>query len=212
MLSKVDNHAELALARVAEQYKGSTRITGIIESVADQWQEVDDALWQLATERYLFSDAEIGGLTVNYEAEGDQLDVIGRLLGETRGSYTDAEYRLILKGKIKVLRSSGTAENLIDIFATCEPDATITVKTWPPAYVTVTLSDPITATDAGVYVRFIREGRAAGVEGTVEWQECADAACLTLSDEADYPDTSYTTGLGDTADALAGGYLTGASG
>jgi hypothetical protein len=219
MLSKIDNHAELALARVAEQYKKSTRINGIIESVADQWQEVDDALWQLATERYLFSDAEIGGVTVNYEAEGVQLDVIGALLDETRGAYSDDEYRLILKGKIKLLKSSGTAENLIDIFATCEPDATITVQTWPPAYVTVTLSDVITATDAGVYVRFIRDGRAAGVAGTLLWQETADAGCLILYAYGDADpngdgvlDTDTSTGLGDATDPTTGGALTGAAG
>jgi hypothetical protein len=212
MLAKIDNHAELALARVAEQYKNSTRLRGLIESVADQAQEIDDALWQLATERYLHSDAEIGGATVNYEAVGEQLDVIGRILDESRGAFTDDEYRLVLKGKIKVLKSSGTAEELIAIFYAVEPDSTITVRTDPPAYVVVILSDPITATEASVYVRFIRDGRAAGVAGTLEWQECVDASCLTLSDAAGYPETDTNTGLGDTANAAAGGYFTGAAG
>lgn len=211
-LSFIDDHSAQALARVAQEYKQSTRLLGIIESVVDNWQELDNAFWQLATERYLFTDVEIDQTTVNYEAEGVQLDVIGRILGLDRAALTDDEYRLALKAKIKVIHSSGTGEELIDIFATVEPDATVTVATEPPAYVTVTLSDPVTAAEAYLYRSFLRDGRAAGVAGTLLWQESSDATCLTLSNATAYPETDTLTGLGDTADTNAGGYLTGAGG
>lgn len=210
MLSHVDDHATQAIDRVATQYKDSTRLKGIIEANADQWQAIDDALWQLATERYLFSDAEINDVTVNYEAEGDQLDVLGRIVGLERGSMTDAQYRASLKGQIKVLRSSGAAEELIAVYYCVEPSSTITITDYPPACFTLTLSDPITVPEYAVYIKFIRQARAAGVRGILCYQHVEDSNSLILSDAAAYPETSATTGLGDATDETLGGYLSGA--
>lgn len=211
-LSYIDTHSTDALARLAEQFKNSTKLRGLISAVADQVQDVDDALWQLAVERYLYSDAEIGDSTVNYEAEGVQLDVLGRVLGLQRGALTDAQYRLALKGQVKLLRSAGTAEELIAIFHAAQPDATITVTTWPPAYVTVEIDDVVASNLSAVLVTFIREGRAAGVAGTLLWRETADSGCLILSDAAAYPETSALQGLGDAFDPTTGGALSGAAG
>ena len=211
-LSYIDTHSTDALARIAEQYKDSTRLRGLISSIADQVQDIDDAIWELATERYLYSDAEIGDTTVNYVAEGDQLDVLGRILNLTRQNMTDAQYRLALKGQVKMLKSSGTVEELIAIFAAARPDATITVANSYPAGFTLTLTDDVIETAlSNILVKFVHNGRAAGVYGILEWQETADAGCLILSDAASYPETSTTTGLGDVSDPLTGGALTGAA-
>lgn len=209
-LSYIDTHAEDALARVATQYKDSTRLKGLIEVNADQWQLIDDALWQLATERYLYSDAEINDVTVNYVAVGEQLDVLGRILGLTRQNMADDDYRAALKAQVKVLHSSGTAEELIGVFHCVEPDATITITDYPPACFTLTLSDPITVPESAVYLKFIRRARAAGVRGILCWQHVEDSNSLILSDAAAYPETSATTGLGDATDETLGGYLSGA--
>lgn len=174
-LSYIDDHVDQALARCAQQYKQSTRLLGLLEAVVDQVQALDDAFWQLATERYLFTDAEIGSVTVNYEAVGVQLNVIGRILGEDRANLTDDQYRLVLKGKIRILRSSGTAEELVSIFHALFPDAVPTVTTRLPAYVSVQIDDPITATEAAIGSRFLRQGRAAGVHGSFRWQQSATA-------------------------------------
>lgn len=213
MLSYVDNHVELATARVAEEHKSNSHLVGIIEANAAQWQEIDNALWQLATERYLSTDAEIGTSTVFYEAEGVQLDVIGRILGLTRQNLTDAQYRQMLRAQIKVLHSAGTAEQLIGIFAAARPTATVVVSTQPPAYVYVTLDDDIIEAGLGdILVLMIRRGRAAGLAATLLWQETADSGCLTLSDATAYPETSAALGLGDATDLNTGGALTGAAG
>jgi hypothetical protein len=213
-LEYIDNHVELADARIAEQYKANTHLVGIIDANAEQWQEADDALWQLATERYLYSDAEIGSVTVNYEAVGEQLDVLGRILGLTRQNLTDDQYRLMLKAQVKLLRCSGTGEELIAVFHAARPDATVTVSTEPPAYVYVTLDGDVieTAALANVLVKMMYRGHAAGVAGTLCWQETADSGCLILSDATAYPETSATQGLGDATDSSTGGALSGAAG
>lgn len=211
--TRITDHIDQALARLAQQYKDKPLIVGMIEALTDQFQDLDDAAWQLATECYLYNDAELGGgATVYYEAEGEQLDVIGAIIGEPRGALTDDEYRLVLRARTKLNRSSGTAENLIDIFHALLPTALITVQTWPPAYVTLTISTVVTAAEALLYRRFLREGRAAGVAGTLLWQEGDDAHCFIFSDAAAYPETDTNTGLGDATDPDAGGHLTGAAG
>ena len=103
-------------------------------------------------------------------------------------------------------------EELIAVFVCMEPDALITVATWPPAYVTVEISTVITAAKAVLYRSFLRQARAGGVAGTLLWQETADAGCLILSDEGDYPEMSTTQGLGDATDQTTGGVLSGAGG
>lgn len=214
--SRITDHVEQALARLAQQYKDKPLIAGMIEALADQFQDLDDAAWQLATECYLYTDAEIGGgATVYYEAEGEQLDVLGVILGEAREALSDADYRLTLRAKVKLNHSSGTTENLLAIFHALIPTLAlgevITVTTWPPAYVTLTVPVVITAAEALIYRRFLREGRAAGVQGLLLWQESADANTLILSDAAVYPEFDTNTGLGDATDPDAGGYLTGAA-
>lgn len=177
-LSYIDNHVDLAEARVAEQYRLSTHLLGIIDAGAEQVQEIDNALWQLATERYLHSDAEINRVTVNYEAVGAQLDVLGRLLGLTRQNMTDDDYRAALKAQVKVLHSSGTAEEIIAVFYCVEPSSTITVTTWTIASLTCELSLPITATEALIYRKFLRRARAAGVKGILLWRQSPSAQCF----------------------------------
>ena len=176
MLSKIDTHAADAAARIGQEYKASPRICGVIATHAGQIQELDDALWQLATERYL--DVTVD--SVYYEAVGIQLDVIGSILAESRGAMTDDEYRLVLKAKIRLIKSSGTVEELVAIFHALFPLATITVTTRPPAYVSVHVSGVITATEGAIGRRMCRQGRAAGVHGSFRWQEDATAALFTL--------------------------------
>lgn len=178
MLSYIDNHVDLALARVAQQYRGKARIEGVLTAIVDPLQEADNALWQLATERYLFSDAEIGSTTVNYQAVGVQLDVIGRIIGLTRSGMTDDDYRAALKAQVRVIKSSGATEEIIAVFYCVEPDSTITITNWTIASLTCELDLPITASEAVLYRRFLRQARAAGVKGILLWRQSPHINCF----------------------------------
>ena len=216
--TRVSDHVAQALGRLAEQYKNKPLIAGMVAALVQQFQDLDDAAWQLATECYLYNDAELGGATVYYEAEGLQLDVLGVILGMRRQALTDDEYRLVLRAQVKLNRSSGTTEELLTIFHALLPTDVVVAKTWPPAYVTLTIPSVVTAAEAALYQRFLRQARAAAVAGTMLWQETADPGCFILSDAADCPagapylEIDTNTGLGDATDPTAGGDLTGAGG
>jgi len=167
-------HADDAHERLAQMYRDKPILEGILAAVCAEVQEIENAIWQLASERgivllYLDGDPQFS------EAVGHQLDVVGKILNLTRGSMTDAEYRLALRAQIRVLKSSGTVEELIAVFVCVEPDALITVTTRPPAYFSLHLSEPITATEAALYRSFLRRARAGGVYGSLRWQQSATA-------------------------------------
>ncbi|HEY6009211.1 MAG TPA: hypothetical protein VIU40_12875, partial [Geobacteraceae bacterium] len=91
-------------------------------------------------------------------------------------------------------------------------DATVTVENKYPADFYLTIADDVIESAlSNILVKFVHDGRAAGVGGCLLWQETADSGCLILSDSAAYPETSSTTGLGDSTNATAGGALTGAA-
>jgi hypothetical protein len=50
-------------------------------------------------------------------ATGDALDKWGALVGERRGGLSDDDYRVFIDAKLMVLRSNGSPDELIDIFA-----------------------------------------------------------------------------------------------
>ena len=163
------DHAQQALGRLAEEYRGKPLIEGLFNAVSVEVQELEDAIYQLSTERYLD------------DAVGVQLDALGVILAEERGAFTDDPYRVVLKAKRLVNKSSGTTEELIAIFKLLEPTATITVTTWPPACVTVEIDVPITAAKEVLYRRFLRKARMAGVGGQLLWRESADANVFTCA-------------------------------
>lgn len=196
MLVQELDHAGAAESRIAQQYKASTRLLGLIGAFTEQVQDIEDALYPMCLLKSI--DDSVGA----------QLDLIGVILNQARGPAADAQYRLMLKAKAKVDHSSGTAEDLIAVFYTVEPAATITVQTAGIAYVTVEISSALATWEAALYVQFLEKARAAGVSATLLWT--ADTNNLVLSDEADYPETSTTLGLGDATDPTTGGHLSGA--
>lgn len=70
-LKKID-YTEQAHSRLAEQFKDSERLKAFIKAITEQLKEVQDAYFDLLDKRHL--DV----------AEGAQLDVIGRIVGQDR--------------------------------------------------------------------------------------------------------------------------------
>ena len=103
--SQILNHKEGALLRLLEQYKDAENIKGIIEIYSDQIQELENLLFPMFEER----------LNIQ-KAIGQQLDEIGEIVVQKRGSATDERYRLLLLVKIGINTSQGTPENVIQIF------------------------------------------------------------------------------------------------
>lgn len=117
------DHEAQALARLIEQYKGSTNIENVIKAIVPQTQDQEPVLDDLQLLRFLGA------------ASGEQLDGLGRILDTPRAGLSDTDYRGLLTVKIAENFSEGTIEDLIGIFnALMDATKTQAIETFPAAF------------------------------------------------------------------------------
>ncbi len=149
-LHQITDHKERALARLLTQFKEKPVLATLIGIYQKTLQEVEDMFWDLRTKRALAV------------AEGEQLDVIGRILVEPRGPLDDDDYRVVLQIKIRVLKSSGTAEELMAIARLVIGDG-FTFREYPPAAAAFHLDEDPTTFNAALLARFLKKAKSGGV-------------------------------------------------
>ena len=100
-LPVIKDHVEEGEDLLLSQWEDSPNIRGLLKSYIENLQLVEDALFQLLNERGL------------YTAIGEQLDVLGRILGEPRKAKTDEAYRVALVGRATANNSDGSTEDVM---------------------------------------------------------------------------------------------------
>jgi len=98
----IANHCQLALDRLAEQYKNQPNLANVICTFVQQLQELEFAFQDL-----------ILGFDLD-TASGVQLDGIGEIVGISRNSPDDSVYRNDIINQIGINNSNGTAEDVIN--------------------------------------------------------------------------------------------------
>lgn len=98
--------SEKGKGRLLHQYKGKPKIEGVLDAFSFQFDDLEDAWFELLDERSL--DTSIG----------QQLDNLGNIVGEPRDGRNDTDYRRAIQVRIRINNSSGTPEDLIDIAET----------------------------------------------------------------------------------------------
>lgn len=83
-----------------EQFRNSSRLRGILEAHAAQMDKLEAAMWEVSVILNIST------------AEGEQLDLLGRIANIPRGGLDDAAYRALLMVWFQ-LRGSGTPEDII---------------------------------------------------------------------------------------------------
>lgn len=198
-LVHITDHDAEARGRLAQQYVTKPKIQALVSALATRTQQLEDVIWQFATQRQLLT------------AVGAQLDTIGKILVQPRGAFNDDDYRLVLRAKALVLRSSGDAEALLAIYALLFPLSLIEYLNWGIAAFTIEVRDPMSHAEALLCVSFLRQARAGGVRGIFWWQETSTSHLFVLGDSADYPESTTLQGLGDATDGTSGGVMAGAA-
>ena len=101
----ITTHTIDAINRLLYQYQNATDLKKLIKGICgDRTQLIEDMLIAL---RYL--------IDIN-NATDAQLDGLGSILGETRKSRSDDDYRLIIMTRIGINISAGTPNDLISIY------------------------------------------------------------------------------------------------
>ncbi len=171
-LDKITTHAADALKRLNQALKDKPKLAALLSAACAEPQALENALYSLYAERTI--DVAVGA----------QLDVIGKIVGQAReNSPSDAQYRMRLRARVRANKSSGTAENILSVFAALLNDATIArLEEYPPASILLRVDDyPITdAADVAMLADFLKDSRAAGVGGQLLTSSVDAARTFTL--------------------------------
>lgn len=170
VIAVVTDHAQRAKDRLAEQFKNQPNLAKVLDTLNDQTQKLEDALWQLLTERTMSS------------ALGAQLDALGRIVGQARQGFDDETYRLYLKARVLLNVSSGTKEEIYSIFRPLvDVSTTMRIEEQPPAAFVLRFGG-VAFTPAQIQrlIVFLRAAKSAGVRAIMEWFEYDPAEVFTL--------------------------------
>lgn len=177
MLTHVLDHAARALARFIEKLKGKPKIAAVSNAFNKQNQEIEDANWQLYSERSIDT------------AVGNQLDILGVIVGERRDGSIDADYRLRIRARIRANLSNGTVEDIFKVFrallGSAAAMATFTwLDSWPARFVFTIGGVTIPMSQVPIFARFLYDSKAAGVGAHFGSQPIPDADAFTFARSA----------------------------
>jgi hypothetical protein len=165
------NIVDTAIARLAQQFQGKTRLVAVLTALIEPAVELDAVLTSLITQRTI------------YAATGYLLDEIGKIVGQTRGGLNDDSYRRYILARIAANKSRGFVEELITIARLILNDdgVRIVVEQYQTASVVVTLEDKaVSSALADIIIGFLRESVAAGVKLELHSSVAAPENTFTL--------------------------------
>lgn len=196
------DHEGGAISRLLSQFRDKPVFSAFVAIIAARWQAVEDAAWQLYTERTIDT------------AIGDALDQLGKRAGYWPRNFvvgdgtetSDVVYRQRVRAKFIANRSRGLEADIGATFtALALPGITYRFEPGYPAAFTWRALEPITAAQARLAVRFLGWAKAAGVKALFAWQETTDALAFWTENETFASDglpvyqagTGVTAGIGD---------------
>jgi hypothetical protein len=150
------NHRDDARALFTDQFRGRKNIQGLSDSFAVSIQTIEGMLWDVINKRSLTYGS------------GDQLDQIGKLVGEPRNNRNDPNYVLGILLRIRVNRSQGLAEDVIQVAYQALPaNPPVYTEVYPAAFYLTVYN--LTAGQATNLVRIFGKTRASGVRGLLTY-------------------------------------------
>lgn len=102
-LAAVTNHVERGLSRLIEQFKGKPRLEAWISSYLEEVQELSTAAWQVLVLRLID------------DSTGEQLTVLGQLVGQPRTVEDDDRFRVLVRARIAVNQSRGRWDDVLRV-------------------------------------------------------------------------------------------------
>lgn len=144
----------------------ANNIEKLLSIIANPAQAVEDALQQLKSERFVDT------------AIGEQLDIIGRIVGQDREGLSDDDYRRYIRARIAANNSDGTIEDLLTVAFLVVYDEAAQLQIDNQGVATVVLrvnSIALTTTVADILVKFLGLAATAGVRVILEYCDQAPA-------------------------------------
>lgn len=197
-ITKNLQHAAEGLGLFIDRYKNKPRLASLNNIFLKQVQDLEDALFELITERTI--DAAVGV----------QLDILGDIVGQPdRVGLSDDDYRTIIRARIKVNRSDGKAEQLIEILvliatALSVLPLSIEFTDYPPAGFILQLNSDIGALDPLLAFQLLNDARGAGIKFQFVFTTEPEAETFEFASAVTPPELDTDKGFGSTTTAVGG--------
>lgn len=127
------------------------------------------------------------------EAVGEQLDVLGRVVGQERGGMVDADFRRLIRARISVNRSKGTVKDVITVAKLVVDDETVYYKVdqvGSAGFALYLLDQPVSNDVAALTLKMLQDTKAGGVRIILEWTPEPIADSL-IWDEGNWDDDKW---------------------
>jgi hypothetical protein len=144
------------------------------------------------------------GVQLSY-AVGVQLDMLGKIVGELRGTLTDAEFRELIRARIIANKSHGLVSEIYSAMA-CFVTETYRLTEYPPASYTV---EALGVLYPSTLYRILDDMHPAGVGFGLVYSTYASSDTFRLSGTYAVEEYDATDGLGSTYSAGTGGHIAG---
>lgn len=186
-IEHVQDHADQAIERLLTQYRERVRFEGWIRANAGATQTAEDAFWAIYT---------CDDLTT---ATASQLDDLGEMVGQLRGSLSDTQLRVMIAARVLINTGSGTGDELneiLEIVMSLLGSNVVTIREDFPATIVAVVAGAWAGLGASstLVASIIRTARAAGVRSILEWSEAAAAASFRCAPVGGYDDATTLTG------------------
>ena len=178
------------IAHLYAQFQGDPVMGAFVAGAATECQELE----------YVFISLLVDQVLAN--AEGVQLDKIGRVLGEGRRGRSDSDYRAGLLSWIVALGSDGRIDEIIAILESYE---TGLYEVYDPGlgYLQVRFVGAIGSIDTDLLNTVLQIAKAAGIRADFIYSEEADSDTFTLAD-GDVVQTDANKGAANDAGTVGG--------
>jgi hypothetical protein len=184
---------DYARSLLPAQYRNKAKWTKLLRCFAKPFQDLEDAFWQLLTERHV---------SVANEAVLRQL---GEIVDEPQEGRSLEAYRIAIRVKILTIVASGTVPQILAIISLLMPNLAHHLVPYFPAGFIIDVDGVIDADTSAELSRAVRRAKAAGVSAQVVTSEVEDDDSFLFADDTEI--ASSTQGLSDDEETDPGGTL-----
>ncbi len=174
-----------ALSRLTSAFNTKPNTRNILKSLLVGFPEIENVFWQIINQRIL--NVLVPAVAAN-EDTGGQIDLIGGLVGEDRQGRVDASYLPAVIIRIRVNRSKGTAEDIIQVANLVYPGFTYEeggIASWKVKMLGVV------SVAISTIANLLGKAKATGTSGALEYATWDPATDLLM----DYTVANPTGGL-----------------
>lgn len=193
------DHVAEALALLIEQYKRKDHIRSLLDSYVEQIQILEGVAYDV-WEKFLLDFAE-----------GEQLDVLGRIVQEERGEKSDEQYRSFIKARIAINRSNGRIEEILNILRLVSTAGVVfrIEQLEIAAMVVYQTADPLSFDgDEQVIIDILKQAKGGGISIQFVYSLQPIGNRFQLSSQSGTLETSSSQGCANAAQTT-GGHLSG---